>query len=218
MSQNRSAATLNDALYELSLAQLVPDAPLLDEFVRRYPEYADDLTDFAIMLAVDSLREVSQSDVPRTDLAEDELSPTVSRAMSRFYNRLHAVQSSENISGQKGVSPNEISSNPFATLDRAAFRVLAEKLNVNNVFVIKLRDRQVVPETIPKRFTDHLARELKVPPDILMGHLHALGQPQIQGQYYKAATKLQLDAKQTFSEAVKTSGLTDEQQRFLLAM
>jgi len=52
MSQNRSAATLSDALYELSLAQRVPDAPLLDEFVRRYPEYADDLTDFAIILFV----------------------------------------------------------------------------------------------------------------------------------------------------------------------
>jgi hypothetical protein len=138
--------------------------------------------------------------------------------MSRFYNRLHAVQSSEDISGQKGASANEISPNPFATLDRAAFRVLAEKLNVNNVFVIKLRDRQIVPETIPKRFANRLAQELRIPPDILMGHLHALGQPQIQGQYYKAATKPQLDAKQTFSEAVKTSGLTDEQQRFLLAM
>jgi len=218
MSQNRSAATLSDALYELSLAQRVPDAPLLDEFVRRYPEFANDLTDFAIMLAVDSLREVSVSDVPRTDLAEGELSPTVSRAMSRFYNRLHAVHSSENISGQKAVSASEVSPNPFATLDRAAFRVLAEKLNVNNVFVIKLRDRQIVPETIPKRFTDRLAQELKVPPDILTGHLHAQGQPQIQGQYYKAAHKPQLDAKQTFSEAVKTSGLTDEQQRYLLAM
>ena len=218
MSQNRNAATLSDALYELSLAQRVPDAPLLDEFVRRYPEYADDLTDFAIMLAVDSLREGSESEVPRTDLAEDELSPTVSRAMSRFYNRLHAVHRSENISGPRGVSANEISPNPFATLDRTAFRVLAKNLNVSNVFVIKLRDRQIVPETIPKRFTDRLAQELKVPPDILTGHLHALVQPQIQGQYYKASNKPQLDAKQTFNDAVKTSGLTDEQQRFLLAL
>jgi hypothetical protein len=96
--------------------------------------------------------------------------------------------------------------------------VLAEKLNVNNVFVIKLRDRQIVPETIPKRFANHLAQELRIPPDILMGYLHALGQPQIQGQYYKAATKPQLDAKQTFSEAVTTSGLSDEQQRYLSAI
>jgi len=138
--------------------------------------------------------------------------------MSRFYNRLHAVHSSESISGQKGVSANEISLNPFATLDRAAFRGVVQRLNVNTAFVIKLRDKQIVPETIPKKFTDHLARELEVPPGVLMDYLNARGQPQIQGQYYKAANKPQLDVKQTFSEAVKTSGLTDEQQTYLSAM
>ena len=30
---------LRDVLYAFSLAQLVPDARLLDEFVRRYPEH-----------------------------------------------------------------------------------------------------------------------------------------------------------------------------------
>jgi hypothetical protein len=218
MSENHSTAALSDALYELSLAQDVPDASLLDEFVRRYPEHAEDLTDFAIMLAIDSLREVSQSDVPGTTLAEDKLSPAVSRAMSRFYNRLHAVQNSERNSVQKGMPANEIPLNPFATLDRAAFRGVVQRLNVNTAFVIKLRDRQIEPETIPKKFMDHLARELEVPPGVLMNYLNARGQPQIQGQYYKATTKPQLDAKQTFSEAVKTSGLTDEQQRYLSAI
>jgi hypothetical protein len=218
MSRNESTARLSDALYELSLAQEVPDAALLDEFVRRYPEHADDLTDFAIMLAIDSLREVSQGDVPRTTLAEDKLSPAVSRAMSRFYNRLHAVQSSENISVERGVPTSEIPPNPFATLDRAAFRGMVQRLNVNTVFAIKLRDRHIVPETIPKRFTDQLAQELKVPPGVLMEHLNVQGQSQMQGQFYKAADKPQLDIKQTFCEAVKSSGLNDEQQRLLLAM
>ena|ERR1700722_12549654 len=113
---------------------------------------------------------------------------------------------------------NEIPLNPFAALDRAAFRSVVQRLNVSTAFVIKLRDRQIVPGTIPKRFTDHMAQELEVPPGVLMDYLNARGQPQIQGQYYKAANKPQLDAKQTFSEAVKTSGLTDEQQRYLLAM
>jgi len=218
MSQSRSAATLRDALYELSLARQVPDATLLDEFVRRYPEHAEDLTDFAIMLAIDSLREVSQPDETGTDLAEKELSPAVSRAMSRFYNRLHAVQISENTSAGKAVPANEIPPNPFATLDRAAFRGMVQRLNVNNVFAIKLRDRQIVPETIPKKFTDRLAQELEVPPGVLMGHLYAQGQSPIQGQFYKAANKPQLDVKQTFDEAVKTSGLSDEQQKSLLGV
>jgi hypothetical protein len=216
MSQSRNTVALSDALYELSLAQQIPDAALLDEMTRRYPEHAGALTDFAIELAVDSLREISQEDEPRADLPADELSPAISRAMSRFYNRLHAVRNSEMISAEKGVPTTEIPPNPFATLDRAAFRRLVERLNVNNVFAIKLRDRQIVPETIPNRFNDLLALELKVPLGALINHLNARSQSQMPMQYYKATNKPNLDARQTFSDAVKTSGLTEEQQRFLL--
>lgn len=218
MGQYRNITTLNEAFYELSLSQQVPDAALLDEFVRQYPEYADELTDFAIMLAVDSLREISQSNVPSTAVAEDKLSPVVSRAMSRFYNRLHAVHNSGDISIQEGLPINEMPSNPFAVLDRAAFRAMVQRLNVNTVFAIKLRDRQIAPQTIPKRFTEQLANELEVSPGVLMNYLNAQGQPQIQRQYYKADDKPELDVKQTFVEAVRTSGLSDEQQKLLLAL
>jgi hypothetical protein len=120
------------------------------------------------------------------------------------------------MSAVKDVPTKEISPDPFATLDRAAFRELVERINVNNVFAIKIRDRQIMPETIPNGFKDLLARELKVPLGALIGHLNAQGQSQMQRQYYKATSKPQLDNRQTFSEAVKTSGLSEEQQRILL--
>ena len=216
MSQSKNTAVLSDALYELSLAQQVPDAAVLDEMIYRYPEFADDLTDFAIELAVDSLRENARSNAPRTDPAANELSPAISRAMSRFYNRLHAVQTSEMSSGDKDKQTKKTPPNPFATLDRSAFRGLVERLNVNNVFAIKLRDRQIVSETIPKGFKDLLAQELNVPFGALIDHLNAQGQSQMPRQYYKAEGKPQLDARQTFSEAVRASGLSEQQQRFLL--
>jgi hypothetical protein len=95
---------------------------------------------------------------------------------------------------------------------------MVQRLNVNTAFAIKLRDRHIVPETIPKKFTDQLAQELEVPPGVLMEYLNVQGQSQMQGQFYKAADKPQLDIKQTFCEAAKSSGLNDEQQRLLLAM
>ena len=42
-------------MYAMSLAKAVPDAELLDEFARRYPQHADALTEFAIELAIDAL-------------------------------------------------------------------------------------------------------------------------------------------------------------------
>jgi hypothetical protein len=46
---------LRDVLYAFSLAKPMPDAEVLDDFVRRYPEYAAALTDFAIELVMDTL-------------------------------------------------------------------------------------------------------------------------------------------------------------------
>ena len=46
MNTSNSTAQLRDVLYAFSLAKPVPDAPLLDEFVKRYPQYAAEITDF----------------------------------------------------------------------------------------------------------------------------------------------------------------------------
>ena len=50
------APPLREAFYALSMAQRIPDAELLDDVVRRYPIYANELTEFAIELALDALR------------------------------------------------------------------------------------------------------------------------------------------------------------------
>ena len=58
MSQtiNASPRALREALYVLSTEQDVPDAKLLDDVVRRYPQFGEELTEFAIVIAVDALR------------------------------------------------------------------------------------------------------------------------------------------------------------------
>ena len=56
MTATNHPMPLRDVLYAFSLAQPVPDARLLDEFVRRYPEHSVEITDFAIELAIDAAR------------------------------------------------------------------------------------------------------------------------------------------------------------------
>ena len=57
MTATKTNASLQDAMYALSLAKRVPDAELLDEFVRQYPQHADALTEFAIELTRDAMLE-----------------------------------------------------------------------------------------------------------------------------------------------------------------
>src|SRR5580700_9064653 len=90
MTETLTNTPLRDAIYAMSLAQPVPDAELLDEFVRRYPEHADALTDFAIELTLDSLQHIA--DEPDLPSDPDAVSPVVSRVISRFQNRLFEVR------------------------------------------------------------------------------------------------------------------------------
>lgn len=208
----KTPAPLRDVLYAFSLAKPIPDAELLDDFVRRYPEYAADLTDFAIELILDAVSsEVENENAPvETTTVMD---PAVSRAMSRFQNRLYAVQQAK--VERSMTAPVE---NPFTALNRSGFRLLAQRLKANPVFVAKLRDRQIDPDTITDSFRQRVADELKVPLDVIVAHFAAQPQVQARAQYFKANQKPEVGGKQTFEEAVLSSGLTPDQQCYLLGL
>ena len=211
--------SLHDALYELSIAKYMPDAQVLDDVVRRYPQFAEDLTDFAIELALDALRGEAAADAAEAAIDPSNVSPAVSRAMSRFHNHLHALrQGSEKVSAER-VLPSKPVDNPFAGLSRQKFRAFAKQIGANSVFVAKLRDRQIEPDTITDGFKRHVADELDVSFTAIDAHFSAPGgSASASPQFYKADEKPSHDRRQSFEDAVRSSGLTDEQQQYLLSL
>jgi hypothetical protein len=214
--------TLQDALYTLAIEKAVPDAAVLDDIIRTYPQFAEELTDFAIDIAIDSFRnQAREKDSPALRAHLGEVSPAVSRAMSRFQNRLHSLQttplSSPSNEDALAVGLGLAAGNPFAQLSREEFRGLAQRLDVNTVFVAKLRDRQIQPNTIPVKFQNALANEMRAPLGLVIAHLGAT-QAAPQGQFFKAEGKPQTSAQQTFEEAVRCSGLSQNQQDGLLRL
>ena len=156
MSQtlNASPHSLREAFYALSIAQDIPDANLLDNMVRRYPEFGQELTEFAIALAVDALRSERVTEAAEAALDPSVVSPAVSRAISHFQNRLHAVTVGARATETKPAPATSAgAANPFSALPRQEFRALAERLNANVVFVGKLRDRQIDARTMTPRFS-----------------------------------------------------------------
>ena len=210
-----SAAPLHDVLYEFSLAKHVPDAELLDDFVRRFPQYADSLTEFAIELAMDALRPEPEVDT-RAVIDPNRVSPVASRAMSRFQNRLYAVRQATMSTSNRALLPEVADApNPFAELSRVAFRALADRVGANTVFVAKLRDRQIKLDTIPRRFLQRLADALDIPLKLVTDHL-AAPSTNLAHQLYKSDDKPDSNQQQSFVEAVQSSGLNVHQQRQLL--
>ena len=219
---NDSPDELRDAFYELAMAQPMPDAETLDELIRLYPEHADALTAFAIDLTVDALTHGDETFV--TDESE-AVSPTVARAMSAYQNRMYELQQTS-ISAPKSKSvrdpvdrANAVTvDNLFIGLDRGSIRNLAECIGANPTFVSKLRDRMINIATIPLKLQELVAQELKIPFQFLTAHLSAESAVQAPGQHYKSVQKPVLCLKQSYEDAVRSSGLTEEQQWRLLSL
>ncbi len=144
-----------------------------------------------------------------------EVSLTVSRTMSRFQNRLHAVQT-DSFSNQARENASTRSlhkvPNPFTQLSRDDFRDLAQRLGVNAVFVSKLRDRQIQASTIPAQFQGVLANEMQAPLDLVIAHLKA-----VHGSSSKLRGISEF-AQQTFEEAIRSSGLSKDKQEALFSL
>lgn len=213
-TQLRSSGSLRDAFHELVLAsEPVPNAELLDEFVRRYPEYATALTEFAVELTLDVF--AGAPDDEATGQLPSFVSAAVSKAMSRFHNRLYAVKTGA--APVRATIPTLVVENPFAVLDRTELRSFGQRLNANTVFVMKLRDRQILAETMTEGFQRRVAEELRAPMELVVAHfaVQAEVQPRV---HFKANQKPEVGTKQTFEEAVRSCNLTLEQQRYLLKL
>src|SRR5215211_3326114 len=119
----RNVAPLQDAFYALSLAKPMPDAEMLDELVRVYPEFSAQLTEMAVELALDALAGEEEDE---SAISTAEVNDLVLKAMSRFHNRLHTVNA-ESARAKAQLEPV----NPFAALSTAEMRTLGQRLNAN---------------------------------------------------------------------------------------
>jgi len=109
------------------------------------------------------------------------------------------------------------SESPFAKLSPSAFKKLAGRLHINNLLLLRIRDRAIRAGSIPGEFARQLATELGVSAKNVMGYLE--GPPQLSAaSSFRSTVKPEALAQIDFSDAVKSSQLTTEQQRKLLAM
>ena len=198
---------LGEVLNALALAMPVPNAGILEDFVRRYPEHADALTEFAVELAVEFGGESDEDeDLP----ASGAVSQAAGKAISHLQNYTFELE-------RKAKGGASVVTDPFSAMTREQFRAFASNLGVNTTFAMKLRDRSIDPQTVipRRRFCQAAADAAHVPLDVMVAHLQ--GAPAIsRSAFYKADGKPEAAAREAFEQAVQSSALTEEQQRKLL--
>lgn len=173
----------------------VHDRPTLERYLRDYPEHTQALVACAAELMLDSARDEIPAD-------------GAGSAIDRAWQRLQSIVD----------SPDDVSANnPFAMLTPTAFKSLAKNLGINNLLLVRLRDRAIQVTTIPRRFVQKLAIELGASAESVLDYLR--GPPaMVSGHSFRSAGKPAVTEQISFSKAIESSQLTQAQQDALMAM
>jgi hypothetical protein len=189
-----------------------PKPAVLDAYCRKYPEYAQDLTDYAVQWLIgDALAAVEPSGA--TAHAHKASSSLVSRAISRFHDRLRAAAPSG--TAEAGRAGEEIR-NPFKELTVARKREIRDELRIDMPLLAKLQNRLIEAESVPRRFLERLAKAVQATVDEVLGYLRLPAMVNA-GADFKADGKPSVGAqKERFEEAVRHSTLDEKQKQALL--
>lgn len=174
------------------------DRETLARYLTEYPEHTNALIDCSLELMMDAVR------VDADDMSAVNADAVVDKARQRFQALL---------TESGGVSV----SNPFGKLNRAGYKSLANKLNISNLLLIRLRDRAIDAASLPARFVDGLAAELGASAEAVMDYLCS-PPAMVSGQSFRSSVKPKVGDQMSFAQAIETSQLSPEQQNALKAL
>ena len=173
------------------------DCVILERYLNQYPEHALALVDCSIELMMDASR------------VDEEVWVSSDQSIDQAWQQFQAAMGS--------AKNSTAAANPFAQLSPTAFKSMAKRLDVSNLFLIRVRERAIEAATIPRRFTQLLAAELGATADAVWAYL--CSPPTIaSNQSFRSNVKPEVAAQIPFEEAVETSQLTLSQKEALQAL
>lgn len=205
MTQNKEP-TLNDVLNEFVAAYEKPTAEALESWAVRYPQFRNELVDFAASWAAQLVLP------PAQELSAEEEKLLVDRAMSHVQNV--AYKRSE--TGAAQTEDRSINSLTVeAKREGMNAQEFAKACGLDLALVTKLNNRQIRPQSIPARLVSHIARLLSATVDAVSAYLTAPPQA-LAGRSFLARGKPQSAEQQSFADAVRASSLSEpEKARWL---
>ena len=169
------------------------DRATLEHYLGQYPEHAQALVDCSIELMMDAWRAGDDVQVSSNQVVE--------QAWQQFQAAMEPAQSTA-------------IANPFAQLNPTAFKATAKRLDVSNLFLIRLRERAIDAATIPGRFVQRLAAELDATADAVSAYLRSPA-AMVSSQSFRSNVKPEVAAQISFEQALETSQLTPAQKATL---
>ena len=193
-------STKDEVLYAFSV-ESHRSTSLLEEYINKYPQYRNELIDISIELSLSP----KQVDMP----VEGEVSDSVERSWVKFQS---ALEPSDPVS----LSSHSVK-HPLEALDNNSFRSLSKTLNLNRLFLTRLRDRTINASTIPRQLIEKIAKAIDTGFESIRDSLNE--PPTVSPSVsFKAHGKPSASKQMTFDDAIESSNLSDEQKSELKAM
>jgi hypothetical protein len=194
--------TLDDVLNEFVAAYEEPTAEALENWAARYPQFRNELIDFAASWAAQLVLP------PAPELSAEEEKLLVDRAMSHVQNVIFRRDQSA-----ADRTENRSINSLTGEAKRAGMNAqeFAKACGLDVALVSKLNSRQIRPRSIPARLVSHIARLLGTSIEAVSEFLARPPQA-LTGRAYLARSKPQSTAQQSFADAVRGSSLSDAEK------
>ena len=202
-------ANVESVLLEFRTEAGAPRPAILDAYCKRYPQFARELTDYAVEWLIDEALETAQ---PLPQAAASESNPLVSRALSRLYNR---IRERDTAAGQAATQASQ-ARNPFEGLVPARKRAICNELGIDMPLFAKFQNRLIEVETVPRAFVERFARSLEAGAETLLGYLKLPAMANAAADFKAKGKPSANSQKQRFEDAVRASSLEDKQKQALL--
>ena len=174
--------------------------PRIQEYVRRYPQYASELLDYALYfhtLGFDS--------PPLEEPAELTLSPESEAALARIREQRAAYAQAP------------AAATPIESLFARGIAMeapppkLAEAVGLTFEVLAKIEARAITVSSIPRTLVQRLAAALKTAPDAIAAYISGAPAGQAGGFYF--ADQAPAQQQESFLDAVQASALNPDQKR-----
>lgn len=199
MMTQKNEPTLDDVLNEFVAAYEKPTAEALESWAARYPQFRNELVDFAAFWAAQIVLP------PAPELSAEEEKLLVNRAMSHVQNVVFKREQSEATPAEDRAISSLTGEAKQAGMNAQEF---AKACGLDLVLVTKLNNRQIKPRSIPMRLISHIARLLVTTGEAVSAYL-ALPPQALAGRAFLARGKPRSAEQQGFADAVRASSLSD---------
>ena len=187
-----------------------PRPAVLESYCKTYPQFARELTDYALAWLVDEALATSE---PVAEAAAHESSPLVSRAISRMYDRIREREDAKETVARE---PGATAGNPFQALPYPRKRALCGQLGIDMPLLAKFQNRLIDPDSVPRAFLERFAQSLGDTTESFLSHLRMPCMANAAADFKAEGKPAVGPEKQRFEDAVRASSLDEQSKQVLL--